>query len=262
MQLAQLNNAALHWQETGDPGGHPLVFANSLGTDLRLWDPILHLLPDGLRIIRFDNRGHGLSDPLPGPYAMDDLVQDTAQLLDHLGVRNSTFVGLSIGGMIGQGLAATRPDLIGSFVLSNSAARMGTPEMWQQRIAAIASGGIAAMSDAILERWFTPGFRASPAFSLWRNMLLATPVEGYLGCCHALANADLTEATAKLDLATLAIAGDQDGASPPGVVEATARSISGADFRVIANAGHLPCVEQPETYADLLTGFLKEQGYV
>lgn len=262
MQIAHLADAALHWREDGDPNGQPLVFANSLGTDLRLWDPILTLLPQHFRIIRFDNRGHGLSDVIPGPYDMTALVADAAELLDRLGVRDAIFVGLSIGGMIGQGLAAKRPDLVRALVLSNSAARMGTAEMWQERIAAISAGGIGAMSEAILERWFTQAFRAAPDFAVWRNMLLATPRKGYLGCCHALAGADLTDETARLRLPTLAIGGDQDGASPPALVEATARLIEGAAFHVISEAGHLPCVEQPRAFARLLNGFLKEHVHV
>lgn len=263
MQMAQLSQTALHWREDGDPEGQPLVFANSLGTDLRLWDPILPYLPAGLRIIRFDNRGHGLSDRTPGPYTMDALITDAEELLDQLGIKGAVFVGLSIGGMIGQGLCHRRPDLIRAFVLSNSAARMGTPEAWADRIAAISDGGgIGAISDMIVERWFAPAFRTTARFALWRNMLLATPVEGYLGCCHAIAGADLTAQTATLELPTLAIAGAEDGASPPELIEATARLIKGAAFQVIADAGHLPCVEQPEIYANLLTTFLKEHGHV
>lgn len=262
MRLAQLKTTALHWREEGDPSGPPVVFANSLGTDLRLWDPIMPCMPSGARLIRFDNRGHGLSDVTTGAYEIEMLVEDTAELLDQLGVRNAVFVGLSIGGMIGQGLAAARPDLVSALVLSNSAAKMGTPEMWRDRIAAIEEGGVVSMAEAILERWFTPEFRQSPDIALWRNMLTATPVAGYLGCCHALARADLTGQTATLTLPTLVVAGDQDGASPAELVKATADLISGSSFHVLAPAGHLPCVEQPQAFANLLIQFLQEHSDV
>ena len=152
MQVALANGVGLNWREDGDPAGYPVVFANSLGTDMRLWDQVLPLLPRGLRIIRFDKRGHGLSDCPPAPYAMEDLVSDAEALLDGLGLRACVFVGLSIGGMIGQGLAARRPDLVRALVLSNTAAKMGDAAMWQARIDAIRAGGIEALADAVIDR--------------------------------------------------------------------------------------------------------------
>jgi 3-oxoadipate enol-lactonase len=262
MRVFEANGVKLHWREDGDPAGYPVVFANSLGTDLRLWDQILPLLPSGLRIIRFDKRGHGLSDCPPAPYAMEDLVSDAEALLDGLGVSTCVFVGLSIGGMIGQGLAARRPDLIRALVLSNTAAKMGDAAMWQARIDAIRAGGIEALADAVMERWFSPAFLARPELSAWRNMLTRTPVEGYVGCCHAIAGADLTESTKALTLPTLGIAGREDGASPPDLVQRTAGMIAGSRFTVIEGAGHLPCVEDPAAYAALLTDFLKEHARV
>jgi 3-oxoadipate enol-lactonase len=262
MRVLRANGVKLNWREDGDPAGVPVVFANSLGTDLRLWDQILPLLPAGLRIIRFDKRGHGLSDCPAAPYAMADLVSDAEALLDGLGVSDCVFVGLSIGGMIGQGLAARRPDLIRALVLSNTAAKMGDAAMWQTRIDAIRAGGIEALADAVMERWFSPAFLTRPELTAWRNMLTRTPVEGYIGCCHAIAGADLTESTKALSLPTLAIAGSDDGASPPDLVRGTAGMIAGSRFTVIECAGHLPCVEDPAAYAALLTDFLKEHAHV
>ncbi|MGI3184980.1 3-oxoadipate enol-lactonase [Nioella aestuarii] len=262
MQVMTANGVRLNWREDGDPTGLPVVFANSLGTDLRLWDQILPLLPSGLRIIRFDKRGHGLSDCPPAPYAMDDLISDTEALLDGLGISECVFVGLSIGGMIGQGLAARRPDLIRALVLSNTAAKMGDAAMWQTRIDAIRAGGIEALADAVMERWFSPAFLSRPELTAWRNMLTRTPVEGYIGCCQAIAGADLSNTTRGLTLPTLAIAGSADGASPPDLVQGTAAMIEGSQFEVIDGAGHLPCVEEPAAYADLLMAFVKEYADV
>lgn len=262
MHVAKVNDVALHWREDGDPAGRPVVFANSLGTDLRLWDGIVPLLPRGLWIIRFDKRGHGLSSCPAAPYDMEALIGDAEALLDHLGVRDCLFVGLSIGGMIAQGLAARRPDLVRAAVLSNTASRMGTPGMWAERIARIEAGGIEALAGPILERWFSAAFRETDELEAWRNMLVRTPKEGYLGCCHALAGADLTEATRALRLPVLAIAGTEDGASPPEIVRATADLVEGARFEEIAGAGHLPCVEAPHPYAGILNAFMKEVGHV
>lgn len=262
MRVTRANGVALHWREDGDPTGFPVVFANSLGTDLRLWDKLLALLPPGLRLIRIDKRGHGLSECPPAPYTMADLVDDTEALLAALGIRDCIFVGLSIGGMIGQGLAARRPDLIRALVLSNTAARMGDAAMWQARIDAIRAGGIEALADPVMERWFAAGFRATDELTAWRNMLTRTPAQGYIGCCQAIAGADLTVSTAVLTLPTLAIAGSEDGASPPDLVQATADLIAGSRFEVIPGTGHLPCVEDPAAFATLLTPFLKEHADV
>jgi len=252
------NGVTLHIREDGDPDGQPVMFANSLGTDLRLWDALIPHLPGGLRFVRYDKRGHGLSDCPCGPYNMDDLVADAEGVIETLGLGPVTFVGLSIGGMIGQHLAAQRPDLVKALALSNTAARMGEPAMWQDRMAAIRKDGIASLEAAILDRWFGPEFRPSEEARLWGAMLSRTPVEGYLGCCAAIAETDLTGETAKLRIPTLAIAGSHDGASPPDLVQATAALIPGADFQVIAGAGHLPCVEAPVAYGEILSKFLKD----
>ncbi|MFP4328361.1 MAG: 3-oxoadipate enol-lactonase [Paracoccaceae bacterium] len=261
MRVASLGDVALHWREDGDPAGAPVVFANSLGTDLRLWDKVIPLLPQGLRLIRYDKRGHGLSDCPPAPYAMGALVRDAERLLDHLGVRDCVFVGLSIGGMIAQGLAVKRLDQVRGLVLSNTAAKIGQPAMWEDRIATARKQGIAAMADGVLERWFTPAFRQTEEFALWRNMLLRQPAEGYAGCCAAIAGTDFYTPTSGLRLPCLGIAGSDDGSTPADLVRETVELIPGAEFELIRKAGHLPCVERPEAFAAALTRFLERIGH-
>ena len=261
MHIADLGDVQLHYRIDGDPEGAPVVFANSLGTDLRLWDMVLPLLPQGLKFIRYDKRGHGLSSLPPAPYAMGALVRDAERLLDHLEVRDCVFVGLSIGGMIGQGLAVKRLDQVRALVLSNTGAKIGTPEMWEQRIAAVETGGIESLADAVMERWFSKAFRATPEMALWRNMLVRQPVQGYAGCSAAISGTDFLTPTSGLRLPALGIAGDEDGATPPDLVRETIGLIPGSRFELIRKAGHLPCVEQPRTYADILTGFLAEIGH-
>ncbi|TNF17595.1 MAG: 3-oxoadipate enol-lactonase [Rhodobacteraceae bacterium] len=262
MRAVKANGVMLHVREDGDPKGAPVVFANSLGSDLRIWDAILPRLPEGLRVIRYDKRGHGLSECPEATYSMDDLTRDAEALIEALGCGPVTFVGLSIGGMIGQSLAARRPDLVRALVLSNSAARMGEAAMWQDRIAAIRADGLASLESGILDRWFGPGFRNRPEARLWGAMLSRTPEAGYIGCCAAIAGADLTETTRALRLPAMAIAGSHDGSSPPALVAATADLIPGATCHVIDGAGHLPCVEDPAGYAAVLTPFLKEHAHV
>nr|WP_321459787.1 3-oxoadipate enol-lactonase [uncultured Cohaesibacter sp.] len=261
MQIAKLDNLALHWREDGDRNGKPVVFANSLGTDLRLWDALLPLLPEGLRFIRYDKRGHGLSSCPPAPFTLSDLIDDAEKLLDHLGVSDALFVGLSIGGMIAQGLAVRRPDQIRALVLSNTAARMGDAAMWQQRIALIRQQGMDALADMIMQRWFARPFLASDAQEAWRNMLRRTPLDGYLGCCQALASADMTDILPRILQPTLGIAGALDGACPPKLVEETIEKIPNAHMALIEGTGHLPCVEAPQEFARLLIRFFKETNH-
>ncbi len=258
IQVAAVNGTELHWREDGVPNGKPVVFSNSLGTDLRVWDAVIPLLPQGLRFIRFDNRGHGLSSCPPAPYSIDDLHKDTEQLLEQLGIKDCLFVGLSIGGIIGQSLAASRPDLIRALVLSNSTAKTPNKAAWQERISAIEANGIESIADAILERWFGTAFQQRPEATIWRNMLTRTPAEGYIGCCQAIALADLTEKTASLKLPAMGIGGSEDGASPAELIRATVDTISGSSMHVIEGVGHLPCVENPKAFAELMNNFIKE----
>lgn len=261
MQAADFGDDLIHYREDGDENGAPVVFANSLGTDLRLWDSVLPLLPRGLRIIRYDKRGHGLSSCPPAPYGMDQLVADAERLLDRLGVRDCLFVGLSIGGMIAQGLASKRPNLVRAMTLSNTGARIGTREMWQDRIDAVGSGGVESLADAVMERWFSAEFRSGPELAVWRRMLVRTPAEGYAGCSAAIQGADFRDSTAALTLPTLAIAGDEDGSTPPDLVRETAGLVPGSRFCLIEGAGHLPCVEKPEAFAAVLGEFIEETGH-
>ncbi|MDA0362515.1 MAG: alpha/beta fold hydrolase, partial [Proteobacteria bacterium] len=161
--MPYINNNAIniHYKEEGDPNGTPLVFANSLGTNLHLWDNIIPFLPSKFRIIRFDKRGHGKSDVPDPPYKMGTLISDTEGLLDSLEIKKSIFIGLSIGGMIGQGLATKRPDLISALILSNTAAKMGTAEMWNDRSNKVKNHGLESIADSVMERWFSQGFLSS-----------------------------------------------------------------------------------------------------
>ncbi len=262
MRIADLGDLKVHYRIDGNPDGRPVVFANSLGTDLRLWDQVLPLLPQGLKYIRYDKRGHGLTELTPAPYSMGTLVRDAERLMDHLAVKDALFVGLSIGGMIAQGLAVKRMDLVRAMVLSNTGARIGQPAMWDDRIAAVRAGGIEALADSIMERWFSAPFRKTDQFHAWRNMLVRQPAEGYMGCSAAISGTDFYTPTSGLRLPTLGIAGSDDGSTPPDLVRETVDLIPGSQFHLIRKAGHLPCVEQPEEYAAVLTRFMQDVGHV
>lgn len=258
MQVLTSPWGAAQYRVDGPEGAPAVMFANSLGTDLRLWDKVLSLLPPH-RAIRFDKRGHGLSDR-SGPYVMADLAEDAAALIEAEARGPVLMVGLSIGGCVAQTLALRRPDLVRAVVLSNTAAKMGAAEGWRARIEAIRKGGLESIADSVMERWFAPAFRATPELALWRNLLTRTDLEGYAAACEALAAFDLTAEIPALRQPCLVIAGSEDGASPPDLVAATARLIPGAQFHVIPGAGHLPCVETPEAWAAIVAPFLTEHA--
>lgn len=262
MQMADLGDVRLHYRIDGDPDGAPVVFANSLGTDLRLWDAVIPLLPKGLKLVRYDKRGHGLSSMPPGPYSMGALVRDAEALLDHLKLRDCLFVGLSIGGMIAQGLAVKRLDLVRAMVLSNTAAKIGTTQMWQERIDTVCRDGLAALAEGTMERWFSKSFRATAELELWRNMFIRQPAEGWTGCATAISGTDFYTPVSGLRLPVLGIAGDADGSTPPDLVRETVDLVPGSSFHLIRGAGHLPCVENPQSYAAALTDFITRTGHI
>lgn len=253
----------LHVQIDGDnnPDAPTLMFSNSLGTTLHVWDQVVANLPAVYRIVRYDMRGHGKSDVPDDPYSMGALVADAEAICDAAQVKNAMFIGLSVGGMIGQGLAVKRLDLVRSLVLSNTAAKIGNAQLWQDRIDAVKKSGLSAMADAVMERWFGADFRNSPAVKPWRDMLIATPAAGYAGVCAAIAGTDFYTPTSGLRLPTLGIAGSEDKATPPDLVRETVDLIPGSDFHLMRKVGHLPCVEKPAEYAALITDFIGKTGH-
>ena len=261
MQIIEANGIGLHVADQGPKDGPAVVFANSLGTDLRLWDWLLPLLPAGLRLVRYDKRGHGLSANPPGPYTIDQLADDAAGLIGALGLKDVVFVGLSIGGLIGQALALKHPGLLRALVVSNSAAKIGTVDMWTDRVNAIREFGLQVVAAPTMERWFSPAFRATPDLALWQRMLERQPADGYIACCQAIADADLRRQVGALKLPVQMIAGSLDGSTPPELVRASGQLIPGACYDEIDGAGHLPCVEAAPEYAAILNAFLKEVGH-
>ena len=221
MDFRALNGVVLHVQDLGATDKPALVFANSLGTDFRIWDDVVARLAEQFRIVLYDKRGHGLSELGEPPYSLDDHVGDLAALLDDLAIEHAVICGLSVGGLIAQGLIMARPDLVAGLVLADTAPRIGTADTWGQRMAAIEDGGIAGIADAILERWFTEDFRESDPIALtgWHAMLTRTPKAGYLGTCAVLRDCDLTEQAREIAVASLCVVGEDDGETPPSLVK-------------------------------------------
>nr|WP_210314697.1 3-oxoadipate enol-lactonase [Rhizobium sp. AQ_MP] len=258
VQFVQVNGVSLHHQIIGGPGNKPvIVFINSLGTDFRIWRDVIVRLAGSYPLLTYDKRGHGLSDVGEAPYSIEDHVDDLIGLLEHLKVSDAVVCGLSVGGLIAQGIYARRPDLVKALVLCDTAHKIGTAEMWAARIKAIEDAGLDGIVDGVMERWFTPAFRASdPSFPGFRNMMLRQPVEGYVGTCAAIRDADYTAAAARIAVPTLCVVGDQDGATPPDLVLSLAKLVPGARYEVIKDAGHIPCVEQPELLTTIIEAFL------
>ena len=258
VQFVQVNGVSLHHQIIGGPGNKPvIVFINSLGTDFRIWRDVIVRLAGSYPLLTYDKRGHGLSDVGQASYSIEDHVDDLIGLLEHLKVSNAVICGLSVGGLIAQGLYARRPDLVKALILCDTAHKIGTAEMWAARITAIEDGGLEGIVDGVMERWFTPAFRnGDEAFAGYRNMMLRQPIAGYIGTCAAIRDADYTDAAGRIAVPTLCVVGDQDGATPPDLVLSLAKLVPGARYEVIKDAGHIPCVEQPEMLTTIIEAFL------
>ena len=239
----------LHYELDGPEEAPALVMSNSLGTSLRMWDNQVPALQDHFRLLRYDHRGHGSSSVSSGPYSVADLGQDVVALLDQLGIERFSFCGLSLGGMVGMWLASEVPDRIGRLVLCCTSARLGPPENWSARAATVRTDGMGAISEAALERWFTQGFRARSTDTLeWaEKMLLATPAEGYAGCCEAIRDMDLRDRLGAIQAPTLVIAGADDEAITLDHAELIHSSITDSHLVVVEEAAHLANVEQPES---------------
>jgi 3-oxoadipate enol-lactonase len=259
--LIYLDDLRLNAELTGPDTAPPVVFIHALGTSLSIWDAVLARLPS-MRILRYDQRGHGKSDVPKPPYAMGTLVRDAEQLMDHFRMRDAVVVGLSAGGMVAQGLAVKRLDLVRGLVLSNTAPRIATPQIWADRIDLVRREGLAALADGSMERMLGRNWRDHPAMPALRAMLLATDPEGWMGLAAAVAGTDFYATTAMLTLPTLAIAGALDAATPPDMVREMADLIRGSHFHLLRAAGHLSPADQPEAFAAALVGFLASIGHV
>ncbi len=255
MEFIPAGGITVHYSLEGRADGPTLVFINSIGTDLRIWDRVAAALADRYRLLRYDMRGHGLTDVTPGPYSIASLAEDCAALLDALGLEQVHVCGLSIGGMVAQQLAASYPQRVRSAVFCDTAMRIGTPEMWNERAAAVRTGGMEAIADAVMQRWFTET-TLERGVAGYRNLLCRTSPEGYAACCEAIRDADLRPLAAAICIPALVLVGDADLATPPAVVKELADALPNARFETIAGAAHLPCLEKPEQVAASIRAFL------
>ncbi|MBK8082464.1 MAG: 3-oxoadipate enol-lactonase [Devosia sp.] len=262
MPFVRIKGVLLHYRLSGRPDGPALAFANSLGTDLRIWDEVVARLGQHYRIVCYDKRGHGLSDAPLADYTLDDHLDDLAGLLDHVGFATTALVGVSIGGLIAQGMALRTPARLTALVLCDTAPRVGDAAMWNGRIGAVLAGGPAAIADAVMDRWFTEQFRREHPDDLagWRNLFVRTDTAGYASTCATLRDTDLTARIGTIATPTLVVAGELDRATPVDMVRDCAARIPRSRFEVLPGAGHIPSIEQPAALAALIDDFLKEVG--
>jgi 3-oxoadipate enol-lactonase len=255
---------ALHYSvrepRSGKRPRHTVVLSHALGCDLTMWDPLANNLAADCRVIAYDHRGHGSSDAPAGPYAMADLADDTARLLRELDTGPVVWVGLSMGGMVGQELALRHPALVGALVLAHTTS--GYPDsaraVWEQRIATVREQGIGAIADAVMARYFHESFRAAHPATVdrFRQRLVTTDEEGYVGCCAAVGGVDTTARLGQIAVPTLVLAGELDQGTPVDMARTLADGIAGARLQVLAGASHLGAVEQPDAFAAAVTAFV------
>lgn len=262
MPYAAVNGTELHYRIDGDRHGSApwLVLSNSLGSDISMWTPQVAALSAHFRVLRYDTRGHGHSEAPEGPYTIEQLTGDVLGLMDTLKIARANFCGLSMGGLTGVALAARHADRIERVVLCNTAARIGSPEVWVPRAAKARAEGLLALADAVLPRWFTPEFfeREPVALSMIRDVFVHTDKEGYASNCDAIDAADLRPEAPGITVPALVISGTHDLAATPAQGRELAQAIPGARY-VELDASHLSNIEKVEAFTKTVLDFLTEQ---
>jgi 3-oxoadipate enol-lactonase len=262
MEFIDAAGIAIHVRRdvpTAGPPAASLVYLHSLGAELRIWDRVVAQLPryDHLRV---DLRGHGSSEVPAGDYTIAAMAGDVLAALEALRVERAVAVGISVGGQVALRMALAQPHRIAGVVALDTGARIGDASTWNGRIAEVRRGGVEAVADAVVARWFGPGFEARDPVAPrgYRQMLLRTPVAGYLGTCAALRDEDLTDLLADLPQPVLVLCGSHDTATPPELARNLARGLPRGRFAEIAEAAHLPCIDRPDDVARHLDAFVRE----
>ena len=237
-----------------------LTMSHSLACNLSMWDEQAKLLSGRLKVLRYDTRGHGASSAPPGPYTLEQLADDAKALFDALGIQRTHWVGLSMGGMIGETFALKHPGFFQSMVLADTTSRRpsNAEQMWGERVKIAQAQGMEGVRESTLARWFTESYRQARKDVMERigQGIVDTPVAGFAGCCAAIANVDLLDRLKEIDCPTLVIVGDQDHGTPPEMAQQIHANIRGSELVTIASAAHLSNIEQPEAFNSALSAFL------
>ena len=253
----------MNYELSGKEGAPVVVLSHSLGSSLSMWVPQLRELEPDFRVLRYDIRGHGGSVSTPGPYTLELLGEDAVRLLDALSIDKFHWVGLSMGGMIGQCIALNNGHRLRSLTLCDTAASIppDAQPVWQERIDTVRAKGAQALLGQTLERWFTPPFLSQnpPMLEVIRNEFIATPAEGYIGCMEAIRKLNYLERLPKIRIPTLILVGEDDPGTPVEAAKAMNDRIPKSKLVVLPGARHLSNVGQPEAFNSALLRFLKEQ---
>ncbi|MCW2714502.1 MAG: 3-oxoadipate enol-lactonase [Frankiales bacterium] len=238
----------LHAVVEGRPDAPVVLLLGSLGSTLEMWEPQVPALAEHVRVVRVDTRGHGRSPVPPGPYSIDDLVDDAVALLDRLGVATASFVGLSLGGMTAMRLAAREPHRVDRLALLCTSAHLGPASSWAERAATVREHGTVAVAPVVASRWLTERKRACDptAVAELERMIAGTPSEGYASCCEAIGAMDLRADLPLIAARTLVVAGAEDPSTPLPHLRLIADGVAGAELLVLPSAAHLANLEQPE----------------
>ena len=257
MPTISANGVELYYELSGPEGAPVIAFSNSLGTTTAMWNAQVEALSGQFRCLRYDTRGHGRSQVTEPGFSVDDLAEDLNALLDALGVRRAHVVGLSLGGMTGQALAALHPEKVDRLVLVATAAYLPPQALWEERADIVRQKGMAAVADNVIKRWFTPAEQASPgAASTLRILVEDIDPNGYANCCMAIGRMDLRSRIGAIRAPTLVISGAQDPATPAAMGEEIANLVPGAEFVVTPDSAHLIAVERPEALTAHIARFL------
>ncbi|QFS82827.1 3-oxoadipate enol-lactonase 2 [Roseivivax sp. THAF40] len=249
---ADLGSVTLHYRIDGPDGAPWLILSNSLGADLSMWDDQIPVLTGTYRVLRYDTRGHGGSSTPEGPYSFDDLLGDVLGLMDHLGIETAAFMGLSMGGMTGLGLAIHHPDRITQVICADGRADAPEPfrAMWDERIAKVEAGGLEAIADGTLASWLTEDWRAEnpERVAAIRDMVLANDPTGYIACCRALQGLDYLRHLPEAGAPILFVGGSEDKGAAPEVMQAMAEATPGGAYIAIPDAAHVANINRPEAF--------------
>ena len=262
--LIEANGIQVNCELSGKKQAPVVVVSHSLACSMVMWRPQLEMLESRFRVLRYDTRGHGGSEAPQGSYTLEELVDDAIGILDGLDIERVHWVGLSMGGMIGQGLALSHPGRLESLVLADTAAIIpgAAQPVWQERIDAVHNGGMPAVAESTLERWFTPNYlkQNPPEIEQIRQQILATPVAGYIGCSEAIRRLNYLNRLSAIQTSTLIMVGADDPGTPVAASEAMHAKIKDSRLVVIPDAAHLSNIEQTQFFNDSLITFLQPKG--
>jgi 3-oxoadipate enol-lactonase len=254
------DSVRISYELTGDPSGAPLIFLHSLGSDHNQWRPQIDALSDEYQVLAVDTRGHGTSDAPAGDYMLDRMATDVIEIADSVGLETFHLCGLSVGGLMAQWIALHHGDRLRTLSLANTAAKIGSAEVWNERATIALTNGVGSMVDVILARWFLPTFAAQrpDLMASLTATLTATQAQGYAGTCAALGRADLRSEVQNITAKTLLVASSDDTATPPADLEFLHASIAGSTYRLISDAAHISNLEDSDQFTHLLRTHLAQ----